>query len=112
MKVSDCCGASPKNINNDCDTSEFGLCSECLDHCEYIEIEEDEKGSFFFPDILIPTPEHTIFFVEQRGYSHSPEERNCLENGNKRIHIYEDRYEYSEVDESERRLFVKIITMK
>jgi len=65
------------------------------------------------PNILIPNSEITQqYFIEQRGYCYSPYERNCLEKGNERIHIYEDRYEYSEVDEHGRRLFVKIITIK
>lgn len=36
MKLSDCCGAAPRG-NGDCDTSDFGICSDCHDHCEYIE---------------------------------------------------------------------------
>jgi len=39
MKVSDCCGASPLS-NGDMDLIDLGLCSDCGDHCEYIE--EDE----------------------------------------------------------------------
>lgn len=27
--------------DNDCSTEDFGLCSECHDHCEYIEDEPD-----------------------------------------------------------------------
>ena len=31
---SDCCGAAPRS-NGDCDTSDFGICPDCYDHCEY-----------------------------------------------------------------------------
>lgn len=41
MKVSDCCGAAPKG-NGDCDSEDFGICSQCHEHCEYIEEGEDE----------------------------------------------------------------------
>lgn len=34
--VSNCCGARPVS-NGDCDTEDFGICSDCLEHCEYIE---------------------------------------------------------------------------
>jgi hypothetical protein len=37
--VSSCCGASPRG-NGDSDLSDIGICSECGEHCEYIE-EED-----------------------------------------------------------------------
>ena len=44
MKVSDCCGASPAVIGDyDCDTSDFGICPECKEHCEYIEEDEFYK---------------------------------------------------------------------
>jgi len=33
--VSDCCGAST-------DMSEYGLCPECLEHCDFIDEDEDE----------------------------------------------------------------------
>lgn len=36
MRYSDCCGAPPKG-NGDCDTEDFGICSDCREHCEYIE---------------------------------------------------------------------------
>lgn len=39
MLVSNCCGATPKG-NGDNDTSDFNICPECWDHCEYID-EED-----------------------------------------------------------------------
>lgn len=35
-KYSDCCGAEPRS-NGDCDTEDFGICSDCHDHCTYIE---------------------------------------------------------------------------
>lgn len=37
FRVSDCCNASPRG-NGDCDTSDFGICPECREHCEYIEL--------------------------------------------------------------------------
>ena len=39
--VSDCCGASPKVYNNDCDSTDFGICPECGEHCEFITEEEE-----------------------------------------------------------------------
>ncbi len=42
-KVSNCCGASPRMIGDgNCDTSEFGLCPACHEHCEYEEEGGDE----------------------------------------------------------------------
>jgi len=43
--VSSCCGAEPRG-NGDCDSSDFGICPDCKDHCEYgAECEEcDGKG--------------------------------------------------------------------
>jgi len=40
--VSSCCGASPRG-NGDNDLSDIGICSECGEHCEYIEEGEDEN---------------------------------------------------------------------
>ena len=34
LHISDCCGVPPMS-NGDCDTSDFGICSACKDHCEY-----------------------------------------------------------------------------
>jgi len=42
--VSECCGAIPRG-NGDCDTSDFGLCAECHDYCDYGYY--SEKGNFF-----------------------------------------------------------------
>jgi len=42
--VSECCGASPRS-NGDSDTSDYGLCSECNDHCTYGYFDSD--GNFF-----------------------------------------------------------------
>lgn len=42
--VSECCGATPRS-NGDCDTSDFGICSECNDHCDYGYF--DQYGTFF-----------------------------------------------------------------
>jgi hypothetical protein len=46
MKVSNCCGASPRAILGrhgeiDNDTETFGLCPECGEHCEYEEVAEE-----------------------------------------------------------------------
>jgi len=38
--VSDCCGSLPKS-NGDCDSSDFGICSGCGEHCDYVEMEID-----------------------------------------------------------------------
>lgn len=40
MLVSNCCGSRPKS-NGDTDTSEYGICPDCGEHCEYVD-EEDE----------------------------------------------------------------------
>lgn len=34
LYVSSCCGAYPRG-NGDSDTSDYGICSDCGDHCEY-----------------------------------------------------------------------------
>jgi hypothetical protein len=39
--VSDCCGVPPRG-NGDSDTSDIGICSECGDHCEYVDMSEDD----------------------------------------------------------------------
>jgi len=44
MKLSDCCGSSPRNYNNDCDSSDIGICPDCGDYCEYEDFEEEEVG--------------------------------------------------------------------
>jgi transcription initiation factor IIE alpha subunit len=40
--VSDCCGVPPRG-NGDCDTSDIGICPECGEHCEYVDMSEDES---------------------------------------------------------------------
>ena len=40
--ISDCCGASPRG-NGDNDLSDIGICSECGEHCEYIDEDELEQ---------------------------------------------------------------------
>lgn len=40
--ISDCCGAEVYS-NGDCDTSDFGICPECKEHCEYIDDEEIDE---------------------------------------------------------------------
>ena len=41
MRISDCCGAPPKDpIQID-----LGLCSDCHDHCEYINQEDEENST-------------------------------------------------------------------
>lgn len=39
--VSGCCGASPKNFNNDCDSTDIGICPACGEHCEFVPEEEE-----------------------------------------------------------------------
>lgn len=39
--VSDCCGVPPRG-NGDSDTSDIGICPECGDHCEYVDMSEDD----------------------------------------------------------------------
>ncbi len=39
--VSDCCGCPPKG-NGDSDTSDIGICPECGEHCEYVDMSEQE----------------------------------------------------------------------
>jgi len=38
--VSDCCGC-PDKVVGDTSYEDFGICSECMEHCEYVP-EEDE----------------------------------------------------------------------
>ena len=38
--VSDCCGASSRG-NGDNDSVDYGICSECGEYCEYIDMDED-----------------------------------------------------------------------
>ena len=40
MLVSDCCGARALG-NGDCDSEDMGICPNCLEHCSYID-EDDE----------------------------------------------------------------------
>lgn len=35
MKVSDCCGARPHS-NGDSTTEDYGICSDCKEHCTYV----------------------------------------------------------------------------
>ena len=37
--VSDCCGASPRG-NGDNDSVDYGICSECGEHCEFVDADE------------------------------------------------------------------------
>ena len=43
--ISDCCGASPRG-NGDNDLSDIGICSDCGEHCEYIEEDEEEDSEY------------------------------------------------------------------
>lgn len=52
IPVSNCCGA-PAVSNGDCDTQDFGICSDCGEHCEYID---DEQGD----DLDIPKEIQTL----------------------------------------------------
>ena len=38
--VSTCCGAAPKNFNNDCDSTDIGICPACGEHCDFQGEEE------------------------------------------------------------------------
>lgn len=38
--VSDCCGASAIS-NGDTDNMEIGICSECGEHCDFIDLNEE-----------------------------------------------------------------------
>lgn len=56
MKISDCCDASPRNDIEE----EMCLCSDCGDHCEYIEYEQEiitEKWDREFGDNAWCLPE-------------------------------------------------------
>ena len=51
MLVSNCCGASAKG------GEDYEICSECLEHCEYIETEtENESHSEQMIDIMNKEP--------------------------------------------------------
>lgn len=39
MLISNCCGASAKG------GEDYEICSECFEHCEYIDEDEEEEGS-------------------------------------------------------------------
>ena len=39
--ISNCCGAYPKS-NGDNDSSDYGICPECGEHCEFIDEEDSE----------------------------------------------------------------------
>ena len=39
--VSNCCGAAPIS-NGDNDSTDFGICPDCGEHCDYIEANEDQ----------------------------------------------------------------------
>ena len=56
MKISDCCGAEPYS-NGDSSTEDFGICPDCKEHCEYIEIEDcegEDDIAFDFPEANKP----------------------------------------------------------
>lgn len=42
MRISNCCGA-PAMSNGDCDFEDFGLCSDCKEHCSYEDQNSLEK---------------------------------------------------------------------
>ena len=59
---------------------------------------------------LLPvTEENTRFFIEQRCYTKLDCQNLVLAKGKYRIHGTNGRYEFSEVDEFERRLWVQTI---
>jgi transcription initiation factor IIE alpha subunit len=41
--VSYCCGVPPRG-NGDCDTSDIGICPECGEHCEYVDMSDEETS--------------------------------------------------------------------
>ena len=40
FKVSNCCGAYPV-----WEAEEMGICIDCLEHCEYVDDEEEEEAA-------------------------------------------------------------------
>jgi hypothetical protein len=38
--VTDCCGAPPYG-NGDSDTMDMGICPDCKEHCDYVELEDE-----------------------------------------------------------------------
>ena len=38
-RVSDCCGAEPIG-----EAEDLGLCPECMDHCTYIDVDENNDS--------------------------------------------------------------------
>ena len=42
MNVSSCCGAYPAG-NGDMDYEDLGMCSDCKEHCDYIDENEEES---------------------------------------------------------------------
>lgn len=52
MKISDCCGAEAYS-NGDSSTEDYGICPECKEHCEYIDVDvEPESHSDQMIDIM------------------------------------------------------------
>ena len=47
--ISNCCGAYPKS-NGDNDSSDYGICPECGEHCEYVEEETIEEVNQIKPN--------------------------------------------------------------
>jgi hypothetical protein len=39
--VSNCCSARPE-LYSDIDSRDLGICADCLEHCEYIEITNNQ----------------------------------------------------------------------
>lgn len=53
MKISNCCGA-PATSNGDCDLEDFGICSDCGEHCEYVDDEQDDDFTDFDTNKHLP----------------------------------------------------------
>lgn len=45
--ISSCCGATPRNFDNDCDSTDIGICPQCGEHCDWEDEEEtqDDLGT-------------------------------------------------------------------
>ena len=53
--MSSCCGAAPRNFNNDSDSTDIGICPACGEHCEFTTDEDEgEMG-----EAREPTPPTT-----------------------------------------------------
>lgn len=78
MKMSDCCGASPDGIDG---AEETGICPDCMEPCEWIDDEEEEKTPK-----AEPAPFRSLGYGNGWPASTMPEElRHCQDLGHQML---------------------------